>query len=256
MSNFNVRTLEFYGNPNLSYEDYGEIDTDRTGLSSGFVVFKCMAQRYARLQPIMGAKHPFAPFLWLTKRNVKFKEGIAFITCKYEGIELNYTPPPLYSLSTSCSEEPIETNPNFKAFAGTASNPLNGAVFVRIDNESITTIDGPKFDGDQLYRFKEFQTILSDSSLNPFAGILKYLDGTQLSWRVTNTVPLGSQNLGKLGTIQVPIGPIPTVMGADDEPRNWLYIGASSEQRGSAFQTMREWRLSGRRGWFDEIYDY
>lgn len=254
--NFNASSLDFFGNPNLSIMKWGKIVTNAIGISNGSVTFKCKSQLFYTNQPLMWSQHPLAPYMLLTHRTVSFENGFAYIDCEYDGMSTGYTPVPVYELSISCGEEPIETNPNFLSIAGDASAPINGAIFTCTKqpplSPAVATVDTPAASGTQgWYTFKAFAPVLDDGTLNTgFAGVLKYLSPDNVTWRQIVAAISGSNSMfTEVGTINTPPGPVPSF-----DPRNWLYMGASQVQKGNCFEISNEWKLSGKNGWNELIY--
>jgi hypothetical protein len=162
------------------------------------------------------------------------------VTYTYEGF-LNSLPEPVYSLSSSLSEEPIELHPDFQTFAGKPSAPLNGAVFVDPDTQKITTDDSRGV-------FREFMATLGGVA-NLKAGIESYLS-PGATWQEIYFSTSRPTDLGSLGEIDSPSGPNPTIGSG----RNWLYSGADYTRRGGIYEIRKTWMLSGRTGWDADIY--
>ncbi len=168
---------------------------------------------------------------WTSGKHGKFYR----VTYTYEGFLLSL-PEAVYTLDTSLSEEPIELHPDFADFAGTPSNPLNGAVFIDPDTQKITTDDARGV-------FREF--MVTDSK----GGVESYLS-PGATWNETYFSLTRPSDLGSLGEIDSPSGPNPSIGSG----RNWLYSGASYTRRGGIYEIRKTWLLSGRAGWDSDIY--
>lgn len=162
------------------------------------------------------------------------------VTYTYEGFLVSL-PEPVYSLSSSLSEEPIELHPDFETFAGKPSAPLNGAVFVDPDTQQITTDDDRGV-------FREFFATVGGVA-NLKAGIESYLS-PGATWQEIYFSASRPTDLGSLGEIDAPSGPNPTIGSG----RNWLYSGADYTRRGGIYEVRKTWLLSGRNGWDSDIY--
>ena len=162
-------------------------------------------------------------------------------TYLYEGF-LQSLPDPVYELSGSLGEEPIQLHKDFiSTLAGTPATPLNGAIFLDPDTQKITTDDSRGV-------FREFFSTISGVT-NPKAGIEAYLSPGAI-WTETSFSTTRPTDLGSLGEIDEPTGPEPS-FGAG---RNWLYFDVNYQQRGFIFATRKTWKLSGRAGFDTDIY--
>lgn len=151
-------------------------------------------------------------------------------------------------VSLALSEEPIDTHPDFKTFAGEKDAPKNGAVF----ND-----DGS---------FKEF-AIDEDLACPPtfnsnkYQGVQSYLAPSMIVQKVeTNGSP--DTSLDDIGTIYTStrIGAHETSDGQSlnlpsDTTHDFLLVGASSQFVGKGQIVNYRYRRSGREKWNDEIYD-
>lgn len=173
---------------------------------------------------------------WNSGKSGKFYR----VTYTYEGF-LNSLPEPVYSLSSSLSEEPIELHPDFQTFAGKPSAPLNGAVFLDPDTQKITTDDARGV-------FREFMATLTGVQ-NIKAGVEAYL-APGATWQEIYFSVSRPTDLGSLGEIDSPSGPNPTIGSG----RTWLYSGADYTRRGGIYEIRKTWLLSGRAGWDVDIY--
>jgi hypothetical protein len=233
--------LNVYGNTGLILESPGSNVTDIYGLETCTAVFKSAVGEV----PAMFTYHPVFTWLNLERRRVDLSpegnRGFTVTTGEFAGISGPTVP--IYELDLGLSEEPIETHPKFVTdIAGTASAPLNGAIFVDEGTGLITSDDAHAV-------FSKFvSTIAGDR--NPFAGITSYLDFSNSIWRKTEMLATNPTDLTLLGDIATPAGPAPAL----DTGQNWLFIGMSYIQRGLVYSVKWEWRASGRRGWNETIY--
>ena len=231
---------QLFGRDLLVTEDPGDVHTDIYGLETCVATFKCPQDRFDLVPPMFSA-HPIFTYLNMERRRLSITPGFLIITGEYAGIPGGSTTP-IYELSLGVADEPIETNPNFTSFAGSPSNPLNGAYF-------IDPSTGLQTDNDSIGEFDHFTTYVGNN-LNQFAGISSYFAADQLTWRERYCSTARPTDASTVGHISQPAGPAPTPPSGG----NWLYIGLNYEQRGNCFFITREWRASGRRRWNSVIY--
>lgn len=221
-------------------EESGTID--RYGVDVVTRVEEIPSDRFPALMRSKYSVHPRFTAMGVSKVNwASGKHGKFYrVTYVYEGF-LNSLPEPVYTLSSSLSEEPIELHPDFEDFAGKPSAPLNGAVFLDPDTQKITTDDSRGV-------FREFLATFGGEA-NLKAGIESFLSPgatwTEISFSTTRPT-----DLGDLGEIDEPSGPEPTI-GTD---RNWIYCGVDYTRRGGIYEIRKTWLLSGRNGWDEDIY--
>lgn len=186
--------------------------------------------------------HPRFAAMGVSKVNwTRAKHGLFYrVTYIYEGFLLSL-PEPIYTLSASLSEEPIELHPDFQDFAGTPAAPLNGAVFVDPDTEKITT-------SNERGVFREFMATL-DGAANLKAGVEAFLSPGAV-WTEISFSTARPTDLGDLGEEDAPSGPNPSFGGG----RDWLYHAADYQRRGHIYEIHKSWLLSGRNGWDPDIY--
>lgn len=182
----------------------------------------------------MGSSHPRFATMAISRRSAERMEGAKLwrVSYTYEGFMLSL-PDPTYELSGSLNQEPIQVHENFEDFAGTASAPLNNAVFIDPETGRETTNDSKGV-------FREF-------SKGEFMGVDSFLDPSA-TWSVvyfTTSLP----SLRNLGKIDSPDGPSPGLSG-----RNWMMFEQSARKRGHIYEVRLTWKLSGRGGWNSDIY--
>ncbi|MEY2487384.1 MAG: hypothetical protein QOH39_3032 [Verrucomicrobiota bacterium] len=209
---------EFHGRRSMWLESFGALHTDIYGLSTASAVWVAPAD--AMQYPAMYTAHPIWSFLHMEKRTVMMEYGFCRTVCEYAGFE--GVPVPVIEYSTGVSEEKIQTHPNFADFAGTASHPLNGAIFVDSDGKQ-------SFD-DSKGSFKEF------IGTGAFGGVESYLNPCLTKRRTT-----------------ISQGPV-SQSGVGHIDGGMLKVLASSTQRGIVYQNVEEWRGGGRRGINASIY--
>lgn len=224
---------DYYGNRGLLRRS-STLTQDKAGLWEGTIVYSCPVGEGGDHVPMIGTPHPAIRFMVVEKVNVHTQDGWDIVEIGYAGADLdaNGEPPtqPVYELAVSVGEEPIETHPDFRSvLAGHPGNKLNGA----------------EFDAAVTGKFLGFF-----DSTNKLYGVKGYLDAGQITWRVTKLTRTSISTLNKVGCIDTPVGPAPELGGS----RNWLFMGATSEKRGTAYVSTYEWRASGRRGWDTDIY--
>lgn len=191
----------------------------------------------------MFSVHPLYTFLNLERRRVSIENGYYVINGDYAGVD--GTTLPIYELCLGLGEEDIRTHPNFELIAGTPSSPLHGAIFV--DKEDPTTITTDNDRG----VFDKFQAYVG-GELNPKGGLEAYLDASQAVWRERYVSRSRPGDIAFLGRTSFPEGPVPGLGSGG----NWLYAGATYEQRGLCYTVSKEWRASGRRQWDSDVYGF
>lgn len=263
--------LEYHGlgqrvSPGRQYTtvDFGTLVTDRFSLSTCTAVYSIPAVYWDSL-PDLFAFHPIFTPLMMEHREVKIVNGFAVATCSYAG----YIPPvggtgsptPVAELVLGTSEDPIETNPLFVMnIGGTATAPSNGAVFFSPSTGIYVSVaQGNLPASNSGFVFDHFDLFNSDGSQNTFSKIDSYLSAFNMTYKVTQVTNTPVADISKCGYIDTPLsfssGGIEIAPPSLDSPRNWLNMGISQTQRGSAFLTVTEWRASGPRGWNTTIYD-
>jgi len=165
------------------------------------------------------------------------------IDLHYEGKDTDHTKPEFtddLNVDITCSAEPIDTHPRFNEFAGSPSEPLNGARF------------DPK-DGRFLFFQSEYPA--GSGKLNPFAGIRSYYVPIQVisqtrieqEWPDENIV----SQLGQIIQSDYLSNTIPSLSGE----RNLLFTGMKIRSIGNVyFEVTKTAALSGPRLWKEEIY--
>lgn len=229
--------LRHFGNQGLILESPGTLNSDYFGLDTATAVYKCPQDAFG-LVPKMLSPHPVWTWLYMEKRQVEISPGFLVTTGQYAGIEGGRTPS-VFELSFAAAEEPIETHEKFLSdLAGKPSAPKNGAIFLDPRTGAVST-------DDLVGIFEKFRINIG-TERNLFAGIQAYLSPeatVRESWMSTSPVNPGAL----LGRINSP--PVAVIV-----PSNWLYTGASYQQRGKVYANTKEWRAAGRNGWNADIY--
>jgi len=181
--------------------------------------------------------HPTFSNMLLTRRTgQRGKPGWWTVNYVFEGF-LFSNPSPTYELTTSLSQEPIQTHPDFATIGGTPASPQNSSIFVDPDTGFISAKSNAIW--------KEFAF---KGTANEKAGIESYL-APGCEWRETKFQTSRPTGIRDIGTIENPAGPNPTLSG-----RNWLAWGETYIRRGYVYQVTSTWKLSGRNGWDTDIY--
>ena len=221
----------------LQPDESGSVD--RYGVHALTRVEMVPTTDFSRLLRALYTVHPDFPKMavarvqWEKPRQFAGKfYRVAYI---YEGF-INALPDSTYELSGTLTEEPIETHPDFEDFAGTPSSPLNGAVFLDPETGKPTTDDAKGV-------FSEFG-ISGDK-----AGVSSYAS-PGVMWTETRYSTTKPTELGDLGQIDTPNGNPPTFSG-----RDWLLWDSSYRRRGFIYEIRIAWKLSGRNGWDEDIYE-
>lgn len=203
-----------------------QIEVDRFGIARITILEKVYfeyLQDKGNVRPL-GQKHPVFPLMEITRATGTMGvDGFWGISYVYEGV-LGAMPEPTYELNGSLEAQPIQTHPDFETFAGTPSAPLNGAIF------------------DEQEAFVEFGI-----SGGKKAGIQSFMDPSATWTKVSFSVikPM----LRDLGKIEAPPGQPPKMSS-----RNWLFWGVSSRKRGGVWELRETWKMSGRGGWDEDVY--
>jgi hypothetical protein len=226
-----------------------QIEFNEDGIASATLAYSCLWENAADLVGQI-TRHP--DYYWLKRKTATISREeacLARASISFEGV-----PPqtsefgeddasdPTYSLSGDLSTEPIETHPTFADFAGTvnAPNVANGASFVQA--------------GEDRGRFLGF---LPKDVANPKAGVRSYLEPalTYSETRVYSNIngSFSGASMNKLGKIDDP--PSSKVLPTVSENRSWLLSSCNIESVGDGFKVTRSWRLSGRNGWDEDIYE-
>jgi hypothetical protein len=220
----------------LQPDESGSVD--RYGVHALTRVELVPSTDFSKLLRALYTRHPDFPAMavsrvqWDKPRNYAGKfYRVSYI---YEGF-INSLPAATYELSGTLTEEPIETHKDFEEFAGTPSAPLNGAVF--LDPET-----GKPTSDDELGVFSEF-SVAGDK-----AGVSSYASPAVM-WTETRFSVSEPSELGDLGEIDSPNGNPPSFSG-----RNWLLWDVSFRRRGFIYEIRVSWKLSGRKGWDEDIY--
>lgn len=220
-------------------------ETDRFGVDSIEMTVEIPNASFPSQMLIEGAIYPARPpatssaypNMSLTRRTgQRGKPGWWTVNYVFEGFLVSL-PDPTYELTTSLSQEPIQTHPDFATFAGTPSNPQNGSIFVDPD----TGFNSNKNNA----IWKEFAF---KGTANEKAGIESYL-APGAEWRETKFQTSRPTGIRDVGTIETPAGSPPTLSG-----RDWLAWGETYVRRGHIYQVTSTWKLSGRNGWDADIY--
>ncbi|MGL4422116.1 MAG: hypothetical protein ACRCZF_15720 [Gemmataceae bacterium] len=224
----------------LQAEESGTVD--RYGVDVLTRVEEIPSSQFPSLLRSKYSVHPRFSAMGVSKINWNLGKHGKFYraTYMYEGF-LNGLPEPVYSLSSSLAEEPIELHKDFLTIAGKPSAPLNGAVFIDPDTQKITTDNSKGV-------FREFLATI-DGARNLKAGIESYLSPGAV-WTEIYFSTTRPSDLGDLGEIDNPSGPNPSFGSG----RNWLYSGADYTRRGGIYEIRKTWILSGRTGWDSDIY--
>ena len=142
-------------------------------------------------------------------------------------------------LEVTASQEPIETHPRFLDFAGTPSDPKNGA----------------QFNPDGSFNFFKHNHP-DDTTLNKFAGVSAYLQPrvTFTADRIAYHWPQWSE-LVQIGFIVNPADFVQFPPPSFPPPWSWLYSNIQVQHiGGNQFKIQRQFMLSGPKGWLPDIY--
>ncbi len=239
-----------------------EVNFDKFGVASATLHYQCFFDLAPQLISNL-LYHPVFP--WLVRHTAKISReeaGYATVVINFRGVPLEETQPnnntfkKTYSLEGATSQEPIETHPRFSEFAGDPEDKTtweNGATFTE---QKVTDKEGEDT-GKVSYKFNGFSPSLQDGSANPFAGVKSYLEP---SFVYTETETLAKAdieditlNMNQLGETSTP--PSSNILPVVKEPRDWILVSASVEEVGEGVKITRKWKLSGRNGWLQPVYN-
>lgn len=235
-----------YGRSGLKLQPGSEVTETKEGLSTGTATWQAPAKRAYELAPLIGSSHPYVKFLRMERRRIIFNNDFAIISGEFAGMDPSKGEDsiPVYELQIGTSEEPAEVHPDFVSkIAGRPSRPLNGAYFIDPGTGDQTT-------DDKIGVFEKF-VLIHNGEKNRLAGIVAYLDASEVIWRKKYTSRARPNDIASVGTIDSPEGPNPNL----GKGRTWLYNGLSYTERGDVFSIAKEWRCSARGGWNELFYD-
>jgi len=236
------------------------VEFDKVGVGSASLSYSCLWEHAVDLVAEID-EHPDFP--WLVRKSAKItreEANLARVSVSFEGIPPSKTGSedgnPEYSLDGSTQSEPIATHHNFRLFAGKPTAPLNGAVFENIKDGTIVDASSPA-STDEGYRFKEFELVASDPPPSkPKAGITSFeqkgIIYSETTTYPTNDVSEVMTNMNKLGEIDDP--PDSPILPDVATGRTWLLASCTVKTVGKGMSVVRQWKLSGRKGWDTDIY--
>jgi len=216
-----------HGNPNLTLQSDWTIDEDENGLLTGDLVYEGDFVFWQSL-PVSwgyGMLHPYDTRLTAYKRRVQRQKGFKVrITLSFIGIISDPTPW-IIEHPGGNGQDPIETHPNFRDFAGSPSSPLNGAKFDSTSGEFIGFTD----------------------STNSLCGVKSYIVPSVMvsATYYTHFIP----DLGDVAKI-TSFPPISRPANV----RNWLLLSQPYRQIGNLYQVTNQYLGSGEGGWNSRIY--
>lgn len=214
-----------------------DITQDRYGLFEGRCTWMTAPDYFPNAIPAANSGHPLYPWLELERWSSRTQGAFVAIEAEYYGISGNESEP-VYELSNSAGEFPIEGHPNFDGI-------LSGAGLERSDVV------------DENDRFIGFPVNPPGENNYPtgrnLSGVEAFLGYGEVVWRKVwnaRSAPSGG-NLQVIGKVDSPEGNPPTPSG-----RDWILITNSFNQRGKTYRRTKEWKLSGPDGANPDIYNY
>jgi len=230
--------------------DY-ELETSREGVAKLTVNYIGI---YSTLQAsyLASPKSPSGrfPSLLLYGSKVKRMRGqMGMLTLEYRGLDpnLNSPPPPIWSLQTNLSNEPIQTHPKWITdIAGTAQNPLNASIW--LDVKGNTSIGAASPGGAALYYDSTGATIPASNFIptgaafkgwadqSIFAGVTDYLaPSTALTKTYTSYSPPDMAGVGHFAT--------PGFSTALPAGYSWFFMGSSMTDEAGVYRIEDSWKL-------------
>jgi len=221
------------------------VQIDKEGKWTATQIFLCHRDWAVRLMPRPGTVHPEIPFITISQTVTNFTEGdLAEITCTYAGAEEKPEEEEkanaVYTMGLSLSEEPILAHHRYKDLEAK-------------EREAIQLILAGKEKDDQGNKLRD--KVESDRGKE----LLAKIDRGQTSYYSPRVVwreswvrdkPAKSAELNKIGKIDDPSGPAPSLANG----RDWLHNGLTQTQEGKSFRLELEWLASDREGWDPDIY--
>lgn len=215
-----------HGSPNMVLQPNSEVSEDENGLLTGTCVYEGDVA-YSGFIPRLGQLHPYDFRLTCYKRQVtKLANSKARGTCNYIGVSADPTPMFIEHPGGS-GQDPIQTHPKFKDFAGTSASPKNGAYFDPETGDFVGFTDpDSKFFGTSSYIVPSVMVNLS--FYTHYVPDLGYV-GEVYDWNVPNLI-------------------------APPNVKNFLLLGMPYRQIGNLFQVTHQILGSGPKGWNRTIY--
>lgn len=212
------------GSPLIHIQPGWTVVEDENYLLTGELVFEG-DWNYRGNIPRNGSLHPYDRRLTCYGRTLQ-RLGLDKVrgTLKYIGI-VNDPTPFIIEHHGGNGQDPIETHPDFKDFAGTAASPKNGAKFDAETGEFIGFTD----------------------LTNSLAGVRSYIVPSVMvsTTYYTHYIP----NLSEVGRITS----FPPIR-APRNCKNFLLLGQPYRQIGNLFQVTNQYLGSGPDGWNTRIY--
>jgi len=218
---------------------------DREGKWTATQVFICHRNSVIALMPRPGTVHPDVSIISVDTATAKVLEGdLAEITCNYAGAEAKTEDEEkataTYTMGLSLSEEPLLSHYRYKDLSDTEVQALKNIAAGK-----------DKDDSGAAYKDQVTSTRGKEALKKIMRGQVCYYS-PRVTWRESTTRDTGvrESDLNKIGRIDTPTGPVPTLASN----RNWLLNGVTQTQEGRSFKVEREWLASDRGGWDPDIY--
>lgn len=162
----------------------------------------------------------------------------------YESVTINYkgfwnSKYSTITIQSSTNTDPIDSHPRFCEFGGDKDDPKNGAIFR----------DDETFDKFELY---------IGNSLNDFAGVKSYLSPNYVVSEKIEYAFSTFEDLKSIGKVQSPGGSSSGAQKARNlarGQRDFLVTSISWQAFGQGCIVTKNYRLSGKNGWDDDIYE-
>jgi len=215
-----------HGDPRLKLQPGAEVSEDENGLLTGTCVYEGDII-YKGAIPFMGALHPYDYRLTCYKRQIShIATNKVRATLNYIGVASDPTPMFIEHPGGS-GQDPIQTHPKFKDFAGTPASPKNGAYFDPETGDFVGFTDPEsKFFGTSAYIVPSVMVNLSFyTHCVPDLGYV----GEPYDWSVPNLI-------------------------APPNVKDFLLLGMPYRQIGNLFQVTHQILGSGPDGWNRKIY--
>jgi hypothetical protein len=262
-----MKTIDNLKGGRVEWQGDFEASLDDNGSWTASHSFKCRSENIFEVMPQRGAPCTKDGWALLKLSTIRVTEEAETewtqVFCTYKGTEYTFggdegtSYEPTYSTSVVAQSEPIEAHKKFKDFT---LNEWSQVALYKEGKIIRDPKDNEKFKKAVLntanneWKFTEEFTP-TDIQLILFKALDKgftsyYSPRITHVMRYTSNKPISSGTLNSIGDKDAP--PNAPSVGTG---REWLFMGANSDQTGDVHEIELEWLLSGSEGWDSEFYD-
>ena len=240
---------------------------DEAGRWTATRSFKCHLANVFSLIPLKGdpcTKDGWESLTLLTA-SVTEPAGSAWATvvCQYKGTTFTSAGDdtdedilPTYNTSIVAQTEPIEAHKNFKDFTAeewAEVDDYKTGKIIRDPADSAAFLKEELEDGVSIGHTEDFTP--SSTQIELFEALDKgftsfYSPRIEHTKRYSSKTALSSATMNKVGKIDVPDG-APSLSSG----RDWLFMGADTDNSGDVYEIELNWLASGPTGWDSDFYD-